>query len=72
MLDMNSDNYFGLNPVGACLVDSIQEGHVLAAAIDRVVERFDVEPEIAQADAEELVDSLLSKGLIESIAGDLG
>jgi hypothetical protein len=64
LLDMTSEQYFGLNAVGACVLEAIQAGTDLDGAIEAVCETFDAPDDQVDADVRALVDDLLSSGLL--------
>ena len=58
LLDLASENYFGLNPVGARIWQLIGDGATLQAVFDALVAEFDAEPERIRADLLALIDEL--------------
>ena len=64
LLDMASDEYFGLNAVGVCVVEAIQAGADLSGAIAAVVAAFDADEAQIDTDVRALVDDLVSSGLL--------
>ena len=56
---------FNLNRVGAYIWEQLDGERPLGAVVDRVVERFDVSPETASADAAAFVEQLTKAGLVE-------
>lgn len=64
LLDLNTGRYFELNPTGSTLLAAFASGATLAAAVDALVARFDVQPEVAERDAQELCSELLQRGLL--------
>lgn len=69
MLDLASEQYFGMNDVGTCFLEAIRDGQPVRAAIDRVAARFEVEREILDADIEALVADLTRRGIVRVVAG---
>ena len=65
LLDMNSENYFGLDEVGCDIWQAIQGNNSLQAVYDSMLENYDVEPERLKKDLVEFVDQLREAGLIE-------
>lgn len=64
ILDLASGTYFGLNPVGARMWQSMVAGKTLAAVCDAIEAEYQAtRPEI-EKDLEKLVDELASRGLI--------
>jgi hypothetical protein len=64
LLDMSSDQYYGLNAVGACVLEAIQAGADLDGAIVAVAGEFDGDKDQIDVDVRALVDDLVSSGLL--------
>lgn len=64
LLDLASGTYFGLNPVGGRFWQLLEEGLNAAEARDRLLEEFEVEADVLDADLTSLLDELAAKGLI--------
>lgn len=69
LLDLASEQYFGMNDVGTCFLDAVREGEPVAAAMARIAAQFEVEPAVLAADIEALVEDLLRRGLVR-VVGD--
>jgi len=65
LLDMNSENYFGLDPVGTDIWKAMQEQETLKEVLDTLLEQYDVEEEVLKEDLSSFVKKLLENGLIE-------
>ncbi len=65
LLDMNSENYFGLDEVGTSIWQAMQEKETLKEVFEVLLEQYEVEPEMLQKDLLDFVDKLLESGLIE-------
>ena len=66
LLDMNSENYFGLDEVGTSIWRAIQENETLQGAYDELLEQYEVEPEELKKDLLEFVQKLSDSGLTET------
>jgi hypothetical protein len=64
LLDLASENYFGLNPVCARIWQLIGDGATLQSVFDALVTEFDAEPERIRGDLLALVEELGRAGLI--------
>ena len=66
LLDMNSENYFGLDEVGTSIWQAIEacEGG-LQCVLERLLDEYDVEEEVLKKDLADFVGKLLESGLIE-------
>jgi len=67
LLDMKSENYFGLNYVGKRVLDIITTGANIDTIVQTLLEEFDVEENQLEKDINELIQQLLDTGLIEPI-----
>lgn len=64
IIDLATEEYFGLDEVGSVLWAGLEEARPLPEIVDRVVDRFDVTRERAAADLALLVGSLVGAGLV--------
>lgn len=64
LLDLASGTYFGLNPVGGRFWQLLEEGCTAAEARDRLLQEFEVDTAVLDADLSTLLDELVAKGLI--------
>ncbi len=64
LLDMNSENYFGLDAVGTAIWQEMQEREVLKEVYDAILEQYDVEAEVLEEDLLDFVSKLTESGLI--------
>ncbi len=65
LLDMNSENYFGLDEVGTDIWRAIEEKGVLQEVLEALLESYDVEEEILKKDLINFVQKLEESGLIK-------
>ncbi len=64
LLDMNSENYFGLDEVGTAIWQAIQEKETLKEVFDLLLEQYDVESDVLEKDLLDFVDKLVESGLV--------
>jgi hypothetical protein len=64
LLNLETEQYYGLDEVGAAIVNRLVEAP-RDAAIDALLGLFDVEAEVLRRDVDNLVTSLLDAGLLE-------
>ena len=64
LLNLTTESYFGLDAVGAEFWQALEFNPDFDAAVSTVCEQFEVSTSDATADLTELVDSLLSEGLL--------
>lgn len=65
LLNLKSEQYLGLNPVGTRMWIVLQESPSIQAAYETLLAEYDVEPETLQTDLAELLDQLTEQGLIK-------
>ena len=65
MLHLGKETYYGLNDVGAVLMQQAEAGATLRDVAQRLVEEFDVDAAQAEADLRRVASELLAAGLIE-------
>ena len=63
LLDMESENYFGLDEVGTAIWHAIKEYGNLQEVFNALLEQYDVEAEVLEKDLEDFVTKLLESGL---------
>ncbi|MEA3418190.1 MAG: PqqD family protein [Campylobacterota bacterium] len=64
LLDMNSENYFGLDEVGTAIWQAMRETGSLQEVHAALLEQYDVEPEVLEKDLLEFVRKLKESGLV--------
>jgi len=66
LLDMNSENYFGLDEVGTSIWQAIEKCRGdLQEVLKDLLEQYDVEEEVLKKDLAAFVDNLVENGLVE-------
>ena len=65
LLDMNSENYFGLNEIGTDIWQAIQEKRFLQNVYESLLEQYEVEPEVLEKDLLDFVKKLQESGLVK-------
>ena len=68
LLNMNAENYYGLNPVGARLMQLAQAGAVLEEIVVALLNEFDVERPQLEVDIRAVAADLIAAGLLEEVA----
>jgi hypothetical protein len=64
-VDVRSSEYLAINDTGAVLWRALQGGATTRELVERLVARFDVEPEAAARGVEEFLAGLEERGLLE-------
>jgi len=65
LLDMNSENYFGLNEIGTDIWQAMQEKRFLQNVYESLLEQYEVEPEVLEKDLLDFVKKLQESGLVK-------
>ncbi len=65
LLDMNSENYFGLDEVGTAIWQTMQEKESLKEVLEVLQEQYDVESDVLEKDLLDFTDRLVESGLVE-------
>jgi len=66
LLDMESENYFGLDSVGSAIWQSIeQHDGKLQDVYNSLLQEYDVEPEVLKQDLSNFIAKLQESGLVE-------
>ena len=65
LLDMNSENYFGLDETGTAIWQAIQNTGSLQKVYEEMLEQYEVEPEVLQKDLLDFAQKLSNSGLVE-------
>ena len=65
LLDMNSENYFGLDEVGTAIWQAMQEKESLKEVFEVLLEQYEVEEDVLKKDLETFVEKLEESGLVK-------
>jgi ornithine carbamoyltransferase len=65
LLDMNSENYFGLDAVGTDIWQAMQEKETLQEVLEVLLEQYEVEEDVLKKDLLTFVEKLQESGLVE-------
>ena len=65
MLSIEKGNYYGLAGIGSSIWQLIETPIKVSALCDKLVEEYDVEKSVCEADALEFLGELSAQGLIE-------
>ena len=64
LLDMNSENYFGLDETGTAIWQAMQKTGSLQKVYEEMLEQYEVEPEVLEQDILNFVENLVESGLV--------
>ena len=67
LLNLNSERYFGLDPVGTRILSVLTTSDSIEAAYNTLVQEYDVDGQVMRQDLLALVESLVDQGLVEII-----
>lgn len=65
MLNLADGQYYGLNEIGARIVQLMSQGEDMASITLTLLEEFDVERTVLERDVQKLIDDLQEHALIE-------
>ena len=65
ILHLDNEMYYGLDAVGTRMWTALTESENIQTAFDVLIDEFDVNPDTLQKDLGDLIDTLLTKGLLE-------
>ena len=65
LLDMESENYFGLDEVGTAIWQAMQEKETLREVFEVLKEQYEVEAEVLENDLSDFVEKLVESGLVK-------
>jgi hypothetical protein len=68
ILDLKGGEYFGLDAIGAEIWERLALGRCVAEVARELVERYDVEYAVLEDDVRTLAATLVSRGLVSTVA----
>ena len=68
ILNMTTGVYYGLDPIGARVWELIQQPASVARLRDALLEEYEVEPSVVEADIKALLSDMMSHGLVEVVS----
>lgn len=66
-LDLGSESYFGLDPVGAAMYTSLREHGSLDRAIESLLAEYEVDADTLRRDLTALCEQLVERGLLAKV-----
>lgn len=64
LIRLTTNRIYELNPTGARVWELVQSGAGVESMLEQLVQEFDVPPDAAKSQVEELMQELLTEGLI--------
>ena len=65
ILNLDSERYFGLDDVGTRILSVLTTSDSIEAAYQRLVEEYDVDGQALRLDLAELIENLLTYGILQ-------
>ena len=65
LLNLKSESYFGLDQVGTRMWALLTTSDSIQAAYEKLLDEYDVDAEELKLDLSDLIENLLSQGLVE-------
>jgi hypothetical protein len=65
LLNLDSEQYFGLDDIGTDMLSMLKESSSIQTTYDRLLQKYDVEPQQLQQDLLELIEQLVEHGLVQ-------
>ena len=65
LLDLENEEYFGLDSVGKRMLSSLEESESTESAYQLLLEEFEVEPEQLRQDLQDFISKMVGYGLVE-------
>jgi len=65
LLDMESENYFGLDEVGTSIWQAMQDKETLKEVFEVLLEQYEVEAEVLENDLSSFIGKLVESGLVK-------
>ena len=72
LLNLNTEKYFGLDPVGTRMWQLVTAASTIDSAYAQLLEEYDVDPETLRSNLADLLGHLLENGLIAMQPADVG
>jgi hypothetical protein len=67
LLNLNTSQYFSLNPVGVRMLEVLTHSATTGQALSSLQDEYAIDLAVLEGDLQELIEQLLSHGLIEII-----
>jgi hypothetical protein len=72
LLNLNTERYFGLDPVGTRMWQLVTSAPTIEAAYCQLIDEFDVDPETLRSNLHDLLHHLVENGLIATKPANVG
>ncbi|HEX5886813.1 MAG TPA: PqqD family protein [Pyrinomonadaceae bacterium] len=65
ILNLDSERYYGLDPVGTRILSVLTTSDSIEAAYNTLVQEYDVDPDVLRHDLLALIENLVAQGLVQ-------
>ena len=72
LLNLDTEKYFGLDAMGSRMFMLVTTSACIESAYEKLLEEYEVEPEILRSHLAELLSSLMGNGLLDVSPVDVG
>jgi Coenzyme PQQ synthesis protein D (PqqD) len=69
LLNLNSESYFGLDPVGTRMWTLLANSDSIQLAYETLLDEYNVDADKLRLDMQDLIEKLIANGLMEVAAG---
>ena len=69
LLNLNSESYFGLDPIGTRMWTLLTNSESIQSAYEALLDEYDVSADDLRRDMQDLIEKLVANGLVE-VAGE--
>ena len=63
LLDLKSEQYFGLNETGTRMWTALMEAEAIEGAFERLLAQYDIVPDVFRSHLERFIEQLVERGL---------
>ncbi len=72
LLNLDTEKYFGLDAMGSRMFTLATTSPCIESAYEKLLEEYEVEPEVLRSHLAELLSSLVDNGLLDVSPADVG
>jgi hypothetical protein len=72
LLNLETEKYFGLDAMGSRMFTLATTSSCIESAYEKLLEEYEVEPEVLRSHLAELLSSLVDNGLLDVLPADVG
>jgi hypothetical protein len=72
LLNLESERYFGLDATGTRMWELVTSQPCIASALEKLLEEYEVEPDVLRSHLTELLSGLVENGLLQVLPLNVG